>query len=183
MAPVHPAQRRLLQERRWPLIARPSHNARTDLTGLAAASLLAAVIAAIARAIEPFDHGIWLVSYLFLIGCLGLFLLGRGQVALLHHHHPPSHSFPSSRRAQLLLWGIGVMAVPFGVLAETRLAVVVGSLSLLAALASFWDTVRPALAQRRWSRGWLARAYLALMGFMAASVVVGTALAWDVRWL
>ena len=182
MARVHPAQRRLLQDRRWPLIARPSHDARTDLTGFAAASLLTAVIAAIARAIEPFDHGIWLVSYLFLIGCLGLFLLGRGQVALLRHC---SHSFPSSRacRAQLLLWSIGVIAVPFGVFAETRLAVVVGSLSLLAALASFWDTVRPALAQRRWSRGWLARAYLALMGFMAASVVVGTALAWDVRWL
>lgn len=182
MAPVHPTQRRLLQDRRWPLIATTSHDARTDLIGLAAASLLVAVIAAIARAIEPFDHGIWLVSYLVLVGCLGLFLLGRGQMALLHRF---SHSFPSSRarRAQLLLWGIGVIAVPFGVFAETRLAVVVGSLSLLAALASFWDTVRPALAQRRKSRDWLARGYLALIVFMAASVVVGTALAWDVGWL
>lgn len=182
MAPFHPAQRRLLQDRRWPLIARARHDARTDLSRLAAASLLAAVLAAIARVIEPFDHGIWLVSYLFLVGFLGLFLLGRGQAALLYiSRQPPPRR--RARRAQLVLWTVGVIAVPFGVFADARLAVVVGSLSLLAALASFWNSARPVLPPHAPPLGWRAQGYVALMGFMAASVVVGTALAWDIQWL
>ena len=39
--------------------------------------------AAVARAIEPFDHGIWLVAYLFLVGFLAQLLLGRGQATVL----------------------------------------------------------------------------------------------------
>src|SRR5215204_5579131 len=40
-------------------------------------SLGTAVLAAAARAIEPFDHGIWLVAYLFLVGFVAQYLLAR----------------------------------------------------------------------------------------------------------
>jgi hypothetical protein len=60
--------------------------------------------------------------------------------------------------------------------------VVIGSVALLVALASFWRAARPSpLAEKdsSWPRG----VHLALISLMAASVFVGTALAWDTRWL
>ena len=50
---------------------------------MAAASLVAAASVAVLRATQPFEHGIWLVAYLFLVGFLAQLLLGRGQAALL----------------------------------------------------------------------------------------------------
>lgn len=55
-------------------------------------------------------------------------------------HCCPRAVFPAPphrvRLAQALLWNLGVIAVPVGVLAATRLAVVAGSVSLIAALSS-----------------------------------------------
>jgi hypothetical protein len=82
-----------------------------------------------------------------------------------------------------MLWTIGVVAVPLGVLADARLGVVVGSLSLLAGLASFWASVRPVVRAGAAARDWRGAAYMALLGFLAASTLAGTALAWDVQWL
>jgi hypothetical protein len=73
----------------------------------------------------------------------------------------------------------GVVAVPLSVLVGAR---VLGSVALLIALAAFWQASRP-----RWSESGAASGpgvgYLALIVFMAASVVIGTALAWDNPWL
>jgi len=158
-----------------------STTSRPDLTAAALASLAAAGVAVVIRIAEPFDHGTWLVAYLFLVGFLAQLLLGRGQAALLS-----SGGHPVPRRgvrlAQALLWNFGVIAVPAGVLADTRLPVVVGSVSLLAALASLWQTARPRLpgSHARPTRpGW---AYALLLLTMTASTLIGTALAWDIPW-
>jgi hypothetical protein len=106
---------------------------------------LAAAIALAVRIADPFAHGAWLVAYLVLVGFGAQLLLGVGQAALLSAGGwtlPPRRV----RLAQALLWNFGVVAVPAGVLAQTRLAVVVGSLSLIAALASLARTARPGLA-------------------------------------
>lgn len=153
--------------------------ARPDLDHLAAVSLVAAASVAVLRAAEPVEHGIWLVAYLFLVGFLAQLLLGRGQAALLSNAGLPGPS-PVVRRTECVLWNIGVVIVPVGVLAETRLAVLLGTMALLGALVSFFGDVRPALSDDR--NAVVGRFYLALLVFMAASAITGLALAWDIPW-
>ena len=155
--------------------------ARPELQAAALASLAAALVALVVRMAEPFEHGVWLVAYLVLVGFLAQLLLGRGQAALLSAGDLPA-PLRSKRLAQTVLWNLGVVTVPLGVLAETRLAVVVGSVSLLTALASLWMTVRPVLASELRRRSRLGSGYVALLVSMSASVFVGSALAWDVPW-
>jgi hypothetical protein len=138
----------------------------------AAASLLAAIVVAAVQAAQPFEHGVWLVAYLALVGFAAQLLLGAGQAALLAS--APGSPQPRRTGAQLVLWNLGVVAVPLGVFTEARLPVVIGAAALLAALLSFHRAVRPAPASA---------AYLALICFMAASTLIGTALAWDLDWL
>jgi hypothetical protein len=127
------------------------------------------------------DHGAWLVAYLVLVGFAAQLLLGRGQAALVADGGlgAPSHR---ARVAQLVLWNMGVVAVPAGVLADARLAVVTGSVCLIAALGSFYRTARPALASPAGLEPALRWGYLALLVAMIASTLIGTALAWDIPW-
>jgi hypothetical protein len=154
---------------------------RSDLTGAALASLVAATVAIAVFVSEPFAHGTWLVAYLVLVGFLAQLLLGRGQAALLSADGlpPPPRGI---RLAQALLWNLGVVAVPVGVLAEARLAVVAGSVSLIAGLLSLWNTVRHILPGTSARPSRLGRFYACLLVVMTTSVFVGTALAWDVPW-
>jgi hypothetical protein len=153
---------------------------RPDLTAAALASAAAAGLALAVRTSEPFDHGAWLVAYLFLVGFLAQLLLGLGQAALLSGAGASSPT-PWVRLRQALLWNLGVVAVPAGVLAETRLAVVAGSLSLFAALTSLAKTTRPELT-RAHSPRWLSWGYRVLLAAMLVSTLIGTALAWDIPW-
>jgi hypothetical protein len=150
-------------------------------TACASISLAAAVLAVAARAIEPFAHGMWLVAYLFLVGFLAQVLLGRCQASLLAGG--PSRTGSAPIRTQVALWNAGVVAVPLGVLGGARLLVVVGSVALLTSLAAFWQAYRSLRSQSGASPGALRIGYVALILFMAASVLVGTALAWDIPWL
>ena len=70
-----------------------------------------------------------------------------------------------------------------GVLLDARLFVVLGSLALLTALAAFWRAYRSLRLESGAASGALRVGYVALIVFMAASVLVGTALAWDTPWL
>ena len=146
---------------------------------MAAASLVAAASVAVLRATQPFEHGIWLVAYLFLVGFLAQLLLGRGQAALLSGASLPGPS-PVRRWAECLLWNLGVVIVPVGVLADTRLTVLIGTMALLGALVSFFGDVRRLLSDDR--NAAVGRSYLALLVFMAASAITGLALAWDTPW-
>jgi hypothetical protein len=116
----------------------------------------------------PFGHGSWLAAYLVLVGGVSQIVLSTGQLALgasrLNRAFPP---------AQLVLWNLGSLAVPAGVLADVSLLVTAGSIALLAALALF---ATGAGGMRREVRG-RSVLYLAIVVGLAVSVVVGSALA------
>jgi hypothetical protein len=78
---------------------------RRPFSGLAFLFLAAALVAAVVRASEPFDHGIWLVAYLFLVGFLAQLLLGLGQTALREQALQPASA--QTVRAQAILWSVG----------------------------------------------------------------------------
>ena len=90
----------------------------------------------------------------------------------------PADGNPPPIGAQAILWNAGVAAVPFGVLLGARVFVVLGSLALLASLVMFWHQRPP----RHAGPGVLEIGYVALIVFMGASVLVGTAMAWDTPW-
>jgi hypothetical protein len=75
-----------------------------------------------------------------------------------------------------------VFAVPLGVMVGTRALVVLGSIALLTSLNAFWQASRPR-SEPRTASGFRGIAYTALIVTMAASVLVGTVLAWDIPWL
>jgi hypothetical protein len=162
------------------LSANDGRPARRDLETMSAIWLLGAVGVAVWRAAETFEHGIWLVAYLVLVGFAAQLLIGRGQ-AKLRWRAGLAAPRRTTRGVELGLWNLGVVVVPVGVFLDTRLAVLFGTVVLLAALASFLRSVRGALEAGR--DGVLGRAYLALLAFMAASAVTGLALAWDTPWL
>jgi hypothetical protein len=139
----------------------------------AAASLAGAVLAAGLRIADPYEHGIWLVAYLVLVGFAAQLLLARGQLALTPE--PPSSETVGRQAA---LWNLGVLAVPLGVLADSRLAVVAGGLALLVALASYARALGGPFASRR-----IRAHYVALLSVMTASVFVGVGLGWDRPWI
>jgi hypothetical protein len=151
---------------------------RRDLLTGGFVSLVATIIAAAIFIFSPFAHGGWLIAYLGLVGFAAQVLLGAGQAALLAASASPSPS-PGARLAQAGFWNVGVVAVPAGVLTETRALVVAGSVSLTAALISFLWSVRPSLGP---GRTWLTRSYAGLLAGLMASVLVGTALARDLPW-
>jgi hypothetical protein len=126
--------------------------------------------------VRPFSHAAWLVAYLFLVGFLAQALLERGQAALA------GRRARAKIRFQAALWNAGVIAVPIGVFTDARLWVVLGGLSLLIALVSFWRaTSRSRL--RRSGPVRLQTAYILLLAVMAISSFVGIGLAWHRPWL
>lgn len=140
-------------------------------------ALLATGVAAVARLVYTYEHGIWLVAYLFLVGSLSQYLLARGQSAL-------SPETPARVvRSETLFWSAGVVTVPLGVLGGMKILIVIGSLVLLAALVLFWSATRPgmevALAAGRIG---LVRGYRALLILVGISVFVGIGLGWRAPW-
>ena len=130
-------------------------------TLIVAGGLVAAVNSA-----APFAHGSWLAAYLVLVAGISQVLLGVGRRALLVRESPRRLI-----RAQVLFWNAGCVAVPAGVLDDAALPVTAGSVALLAALACFAAGVRGVPLHA----GVLA--YHALIVALAASVIVGSALA------
>jgi hypothetical protein len=122
------------------------------------------VVAAVDSA-APFAHGSWLAAYLVLVGGVAQILLAGGRAAIV--------SGSGRSRGRLVLWNVGSLAVPAGVLADASAWVTAGSVALLCALALFAQTgFQPAPGRRA-----QAVAYLVLVVSLAASVVVGSALA------
>jgi hypothetical protein len=137
---------------------------------LASAGVLIVAGGAVAavNSAAAFGHGSWLAAYLVLVGGVSQIVLGTGQVAL---GTPPLTRAVSA--AQLVLWNLGSLAVPAGVLADWALLVTAGSVALLAALALF---VVGAGGMRRDARG-RSVIYLAIVVGLAVSVVVGSSIA------
>jgi hypothetical protein len=131
--------------------------------------------------VERFDHGWWLASFLVLVGGVAQVLLGLGQRALvqLTSSARPGRA-PAPRAA---LWNAGTLLVPLGVLTDVRLPVVLGSVVLLVALCGVARDMRRADAGPRQRVGQHRASFISLLVFLALSVLVGTALAWDLPWL
>lgn len=137
------------------------------------------LFATAARALQHYEHGIWLVAYLLLVGSLAQYLLGRGQAAVL----APSGPTTTRIRTEVGLWNFGVVAVPAGILLDVRLLVIVGSVALLGALAAFRPSVDPSTSPAPTVGGRVRFGYWSLIVFMGISVFVGVALAWDIPWI
>jgi hypothetical protein len=140
----------------------------TGAAALGAAGLLivAGGLVAAVNSAAPFAHGSWLSAYLVLVGGVAQALLAIGRDRL-----PGAHPATQRRRPELLLWNGGTLAVAAGVLVGAPAFVALGSGGLLVALASF-GAATAAGAPRRWRL-----AYHGLILALAASVVVGCALA------
>jgi hypothetical protein len=148
---------------RWSLDA-------TGAAGLGASGLLvvAGGLVAAVNSAAPFGHGSWLAAYLVLVGGVAQALLAVGRDRL-----PGARPATHRRRLELLLWNGGTLVVAAGVLADVPGLVALGSGGLLVALASFGAaTATAAGAAHRWRL-----AYHGLILALAASVVVGCALA------
>ena len=131
------------------------------------------------RSATAFDHGIWLVAYLFLVGCAAPWLLAVGERRVLRG---AERGFGVEAVAGLWLWG--TIAVPAGVLAEVRILVVAGAVGLVTSLTllvvrAFAGSADPAPGR---SVPGLA-AHAALILAMAVSTVIGVLLAWSYPWL
>lgn len=162
-----------------PELAEPGPQRAATL--LAAAFAVAAGVCAAVRAADPFDHGWWLVAYLFLVGGLAQLLLTAGRDLTVERlgAADPRRRW---RWWELGLWNVGTIAVPAGVLTGSEGPVVVGSVLLLAALGLFTGGLRASVrsarqAARRWTIS-----YHVLVAGLAASVVVGTGLAGALPW-
>lgn len=152
---------------------------RSSFAWLAAAFALGAVAVALARSQQPFDHGWWLVAYLGLVGGLSQLALGAGQLVVTACCGRP----PAGRRvlrAELVLWNLGVVLVPAGVLGAADGVVLVGSIALLVALTLFGAGTRARSVQTA-GRSYL-YAYRVVVVFLTGSVIVGTALAGALPW-
>jgi hypothetical protein len=143
--------------------------------------MLAAAGVAVWKSSGDVGHGWWLASFLALVGGVAQLLLGAGHRAL--SAQTPAGQARSSSAQLFVVWNAGALLVPVGVLTEARAAVVAGSVALLAVLGCLSLALR---GSSQSSTGRISRlhiAYLALVTFLTASVLVGTGLAWDLPWV
>lgn len=152
------------------------HAAQTAFLAAGTTFAAAAITFAAINAVDPFTRGWWLVSYLFLVGCVSQILLGRGQLvyAVTAQGQLPS---VASMRWQLALWNLATVAVAAADMASDPVVVLLGGLVMLAALGCFAAAFSRVVhtADRR-SAGW-ERFYLGLLISLAWCVVIGCALA------
>jgi hypothetical protein len=132
------------------------------------------------NSLHPVEHGWWLASFLALVGGIAQVLLGAGQRAVAL---PPLGRAHQATIWQAALWNAGTLLVPLGVLTDVRLPVVAGSGALMTALARLAVDLRRAGPPPRRRVDHVRASFLALLGLLAISVLVGTALAWDLPWI
>ena len=145
--------------------ARPTLSPPTLFVAVGGILVIAGGLVAAVNSAAPFAHGSWLAAYLVLVAGVAQIVLGVAAVALA-----PAGQSARLAPAHLLFWNVGSIAVPAGVLVTERLLVAVGSISLLAALATFTASVRRA------SPGPRRVGYQLLVAALAISVLVGCTL-------
>lgn len=143
--------------------------------------IIAAAGVAVWQSIGHVGHGWWLASFLALVGGVAQLLLGAGHRAL--GAQTPAEQARSSSAQLFVVWNVGALLVPVGVLTEARAAVVAGSVALLAVLGCLSVALHGSSQSSTSRMGRPHIAYLALVTFLTASVLVGTGLAWDLPWV
>jgi hypothetical protein len=151
--------------------------AKSAVAAFAACAIAVAVI----RSRHPFDHGWWLVAYLFLVGAISQFGLVWGYLKVVPLELRPT-GLSRMVMADILAWNAGTLLVPVGVLASRGILVVLGSGVMLATLARMAVQTRTAQSSPTDHRRVWLNAYRALLVFLAGSVVVGTGLARALPW-
>ena len=152
------------------------HGALLAFWALSGAFVVAAAVVAVANAASPFARGWWLVAYLLLVGGVSQVLLGVGQFRLAARADVDPG--PSALLwAQIALWNAGTLAVAAADMAAAPAGVAAGSVVLMAALCLFLASARRSRGRARGAAGWREASYVALLVFLAASVVGGTFLA------
>jgi len=132
--------------------------------GAAGVLIIAGGLISAVNSAAPFAHGSWLAAYLVLVGGVAQALLGIGRAGV-----PATRASARRRRRELVLWNSATLVVALGVLVDAPAIVALGSVALLAALASF--ATAPGGSRRR------RLAYRGLILALAASTLVGCALA------
>jgi len=143
---------------------------------LSAAFVVAAAVLVVANAVAPFARGWWLVAYLLLVGGVSPVLLGVGQFRLAERAHVRLGS-SALLWAQVALWNGGALTVAAADMAVAPAGVTAGSVLLMAALCLFLTGSQRSRGRSHGPVGWRDASYVALLVFLAASVVVGTFLA------
>ena len=125
-----------------------------------------------------FDHGIWLIAYLLLVGSAAPQLLANGEERLLAEPRKGKEALAGGAA-----WLLGTIAVPLGVLVEMRLPVVVGAGALLVALGSITRRAFGIGAPSASVRQPVSRLlHAVVIAFMVTSTVIGVLLAWHTPW-
>jgi nitrite reductase (NO-forming) len=145
------------------------------------AFLVAAAIAAIVQAVEPWSWGRWLALHLAFVGGVSQLVLGASQFfagAFLATDPPPRRLV----RAELPAWNLGAIllaiAIPLGAGAVVWIAVglLLAALGLWAlAIAAMW---RRSLRRSPWAVAWYCSGAL----FLGFGVIAGSLLAHGVPW-
>ena len=148
-------------------------NPATVLTVTGVCSVvLGGLVAAVTGPVD-LAHGSWLAAYLVLVG--GVTQCAMGQARLRR----PAATSPRRAWAQIGCWNVGNAVVIGATLAGEPLAVDLGSLLLVIALAIAWRAARPGTGGHS-SAGGLSNlidaAYRALILVLGVSIPVGMAL-------
>jgi hypothetical protein len=144
---------------------RPAWSPAGRFVAVGGVMVVAGGIVAAVNSAAPFAHGSWLAAYLVLVAGVAQITLAVAGAALGSAVRSP-HLAP----AILVLWNVGSVAVPAGVLSTETALVAVGSFALLAALAAFAAGIRGA------PTGAGRVAYQVLLAGLAVSVLVGCTL-------
>ncbi|MDO5739650.1 MAG: hypothetical protein Q4P07_05830 [Ornithinimicrobium sp.] len=157
-------------ERPGPDLSISAHRWRA-LRPFAAVALLAVVVGGLVAALTgplSWPDGSWAAAYLVLVVGVAQLVLAAGRIWL------PEHLTARRSRlwAELAAWNLGSLAVLAGTMGESVWAVALGSLLLLAALASWAEAAR----RPRHGHRTVAAGYLLFLAFLILSVLVGTAI-------
>lgn len=169
-APSHvdapPAQ---VADDRAPLIwLSPRLRERLVFVAVAAFMVIAGGVVAAVNGAAHFANGSWLAAYLVLVGGVAQFVLGLGCLLL-----PEANYSTDLRRAQLVLWNVGTLAVAGGVIGNVFGVVLAGSVVTAAGLVCFAAASGPLRdpGRRR------VLVYRVLIGLLVISVLIGGTLA------
>jgi nitrite reductase (NO-forming) len=143
--------------------------------------MIAGAAVAVIHAAAGWAPGHWLALHLIFVGGVSQLVLGAGQffAGAFLATDPPSRGLV---RLQFVTWNAGTLLVAFGVPGDIPAATIAGASLLTVGLGGFvagLDSLRRSSLQRA---PWALRWYRACAGFLGAGVLIGVALATNVRW-
>ncbi|MGI8631504.1 MAG: hypothetical protein ACR2NA_03010 [Solirubrobacterales bacterium] len=157
----------------------------TDLVGsffvAGIAMLLAAAVAGVYAATEPWAWGRWLALHLAFVGGVSQLVLGASQFfagAFLATERPGRRLI----RAQLGAWNLGTILLAVGVPADSSPLLWLAAALLLSALGLYHAGLSAMQRRSLQTVPWATRWYRAAAGLLAAGIVAGVLVAEGAAW-